>query len=454
MRPIFLKFARQVRSKAATACGVLVGILVASTSCADLYVVQVGDGAAALSTASAAAFIKKFADAGGSPTATINLPTAVAGSNKALTLSGSATSEGFLALSTNGQYLTMAGYDAVPGTAAVAQTDSTVVNRVIGRIDVNTGSIDTTTALTDAYTSGGAASNSNIRSAVSSDGTQFWTTGTAAAATTASAGVRYSELGGTTSTQVSSTPTNTRVVNIANGQLYVTTASGSNIGVNSIGSGLPTGSGETTSLLPGFSAATGTGNASPYDFWFKDANTAYVADDRTQASGGGIQKWLFNAGSGNWELAYTLATGSGSNSGARALAGSIVGSDTILYATTTAAAANRLVKIIDSGAGALYSDLATAPANTAFRGVEFVTANVGVPGDYNGDGKVDAADYVLWRDNPGSFGGDPAGYNTWRANFGTGGGAGSGLGSSAAVPEPASLVLLMFGMGIVGVRRR
>jgi hypothetical protein len=40
-------------------------------------------------------------------------------------------------------------------------------------------------------------------------------------------------------------------------------------------------------------------------------------------------------------------------------------------------------------------------------------------GDYNTDGKVDPADYALWRKNPTAFGGDPAGYNTWRTNFGT-----------------------------------
>src|SRR3954464_1357749 len=45
-------------------------------------------------------------------------------------------------------------------------------------------------------------------------------------------------------------------------------------------------------------------------------------------------------------------------------------------------------------------------------------------GDYNGNGTVDAADYVLWRKTPGSFGG-AGGYTTWRANFGNvGGGAG------------------------------
>jgi hypothetical protein len=41
-----------------------------------------------------------------------------------------------------------------------------------------------------------------------------------------------------------------------------------------------------------------------------------------------------------------------------------------------------------------------------------------LPADYNGNGTVDAADYVLWRKDPASFGGDPGGYDTWRANFG------------------------------------
>ncbi|MEX2310055.1 MAG: hypothetical protein WD738_20960 [Pirellulales bacterium] len=65
-------------------------------------------------------------------------------------------------------------------------------------------------------------------------------------------------------------------------------------------------------------------------------------------------------------------------------------------------------------------------------------------GDYNSDGTVDAADYVLWRKNDGS----QEGYDTWRANFGatiaTGSGATAGSSSSAdaAVPEPTLLALL------------
>ena len=72
----------------------------------------------------------------------------------------------------------------------------------------------------------------------------------------------------------------------------------------------------------------------------------------------------------------------------------------------------------------------------------------GVPGDYNGNGKVDAADYVLWRDgaplqNEGETTGSttPEDYTFWRSHFGNTSGAGAGIGSSSAVPEPTSLLL-------------
>jgi hypothetical protein len=91
---------------------------------------------------------------------------------------------------------------------------------------------------------------------------------------------------------------------------------------------------------------------------------------------------------------------------------------------------------------------------TAFPGldVSLGASAVGLAGDYNNDGKVDAADYVLWRKTPGSFGGDPAGYNTWRANFGSGG-PGAGL-SAGAVPEPAGFVMLLIGLLVTGWRQR
>jgi hypothetical protein len=79
-----------------------------------------------------------------------------------------------------------------------------------------------------------------------------------------------------------------------------------------------------------------------------------------------------------------------------------------------------------------------------------------VPGDYNQNGVVDAADYALWRDMLGQMGpglpadgnGDgtvnDADYDLWRANFGLGspGEAAAAL-QSAAVPEPGTAALLI-----------
>jgi hypothetical protein len=87
--------------------------------------------------------------------------------------------------------------------------------------------------------------------------------------------------------------------------------------------------------------------------------------------------------------------------------------------------------------------------------VDFQMAAAPVPGDYNQNGTVDTADYVVWRNvtgtaatlpnrDPGQTGNIGAGdYNFWRQNFGRTSGAGSGvLSGSSAVPEPASAILL------------
>lgn len=65
-----------------------------------------------------------------------------------------------------------------------------------------------------------------------------------------------------------------------------------------------------------------------------------------------------------------------------------------------------------------------------------------LPGDFNHDGAVDAADYVLWRKSPIQHGGNPGGYDTWHANFGTAAGAGGSPVAAPAVPEPAGFILV------------
>lgn len=70
-------------------------------------------------------------------------------------------------------------------------------------------------------------------------------------------------------------------------------------------------------------------------------------------------------------------------------------------------------------------------------------------GDFNGDGFVDIADYTTWRDGLGAVY-EPGDYDIWSANFGASAAAGSA--SSAAVPEPTSLLLIA--LAAVGARVR
>jgi hypothetical protein len=78
----------------------------------------------------------------------------------------------------------------------------------------------------------------------------------------------------------------------------------------------------------------------------------------------------------------------------------------------------------------------------------------GLPGDYNNNGPVDAADVVIWRKTLGQLGAglaadangnnrvDQDDYNIWRANFGSSSASAAGAAAAgaaaAAVPEPAN----------------
>src|SRR5439155_14267498 len=117
------------------------------------------------------------------------------GNQKQLIASGTATSEGLLTVSPNGQYVALTGYGATIPTTGLAGTASATVNRVVGIIPASTGAPDTSTGLTD------FADGNNPRSAVTTNGTDIWVSG-------GSGGARYTTFGSTTSTQLSTTVTN------------------------------------------------------------------------------------------------------------------------------------------------------------------------------------------------------------------------------------------------------
>jgi hypothetical protein len=98
-------------------------------------------------------------------------------------------------------------------------------------------------------------------------------------------------------------------------------------------------------------------------------------------------------------------------------------------------------------------------SNTALSPSQFLfaPATSTLAGDYNNNGKVDAADYVLWRTGgplanetvtPGMA--TPEDYAVWKSNFGN---SAAGIGSSAAVPEPVTWILFLIAGAALVVRR-
>lgn len=332
----------------------------------NLVVCRVGDGLAALTNVATPFFLDEYTTAGVF-VQSIAMPVVDSGAQQTLTVSGTATSECFVTRSANARYLIVAGYDAAVGTASVTSSASTAINRVIGRVDQN-GIVDTTTALTDAISGG------NPRSAVSTNGTDIWISGTSTAG-----GIRYTTFGSTTSVSLATTPTNLRVAGIFDGQLFVSANTGA-FRLATVGTGTPTTAGQTLTNLPGFPTAA---PSTPYGYFFADLSTAvagvdtlYVADDTA-----GLQKYSLVAG--NWTLNGTVA------GAIRGLTGHQFATSVVLYGTSTVSSANTLASYVDTTGYNMRpspfeitdrSDdlipgaptvIATAAANTVFRSVAF-----------------------------------------------------------------------------------
>jgi hypothetical protein len=275
-----------------------------------------------------------------------------------LVASGTASSEGLISRSVDGHFLMLTGYDAPLPTTGLAGTPGATVPRVVGRLAAD-GSIDTTTIVTD------GVSGNNPRSVASTDGTQIWFAG-------AAGGVRFVPFGNTSTTtvQLSTTVTNLRQLNIFDSQLYVSDASGSAVHLGTVGTGLPTTSGQVITNLSGFPLV-----GSPYGFYLADLSASvagvdvlYVADDAA-----GLLK--FSLVGGTWVANGSVGAGSDTYRGLTAVQN---GATVTLYATrkggTAAAGGGELVSVIDdSGYNVTMTGsptlLLTAAANTAFRGV-------------------------------------------------------------------------------------
>jgi hypothetical protein len=340
----------------------------------NLVVYTVGDGTDTLSSAAFPVSLDEYTTSG-TFVRSHPLPTTLIGSNKRITASGSATSEGEITTSVDNKYILATGYDTIPDPTmlSIATSSSDVVNRVIGIMAAD-GSLDATTALTDAF------STNNIRGATSTSNSDIWASGSG---TTASSGVRYTTRGATTSTQISTTVTTIRAINIFNGQLYSTSQSHTFYGVCADGTGLPTTAGQTITLLPGFPMTVDN----PYGFSINPAgNIAYVGDGNaidTQApidSVGGIQKWTFDGAT--WTMAYILTNGL--TTGVRNIVVDWSGANPVIYATSgetpsSNGPGNSIIKVVDAGVSSPFTTLAVGGTNKVLRGIAFAPVSSTVP---------------------------------------------------------------------------
>lgn len=174
---------------------------------------------------------------------------------------------------------------------------------------------------------------------------------------------------------------------------------------------------------------------------------------------GGTIVYNTDAGAGGVNLAVNANGGNatfGANQSLRQLdiaAGGIVNVGNSFNVKTNALNLDGTPQTFGLTFGSLASS-AAIKSDTYFAGAGTVT--LGLAGDYDISGVVDAADYVIWRENQVGFGG-AAGYTLWKQNFGNVAvpGASAGLDGNQAVPEPGTMIMAAAGALLAcAVRRR
>ncbi|MDA3616769.1 T9SS type A sorting domain-containing protein [Polluticaenibacter yanchengensis] len=327
----------------------------------NFIVMRIGDGAAAPANTGALAFLDEYTFTG-TLVQSVAIPGTTNGANKGLIINGTATADGMISRSANGKYVAFAGYNTKGATisGAISSTTATDVPRVVGSISYNK-TINTSIEVTD------FASGANIRSAYTPNGTDFYMVGS-------NSGVGYRTPSHDTTVRISSASTvvNLRTVGVFDNQLYITTSSGTENRLSSVGTGMPTTNGNTIASLPGLPVTGVTLN----QVVFFDLSTTepgvdvlYTADETTGSTGGvpNAKILKYSKVNGTW-----VANGSiGTTNVCYGITGKLAGGKVQLVASRNSA---NLIFLEDaSGYNATItgdiSVIATAANNTRFRGV-------------------------------------------------------------------------------------
>jgi hypothetical protein len=316
----------------------------------NVVAIRVGDGAQALTTSGNSMAVDQFAP-DGTYLSTVGIPdsgpTSMLAIGPTATASPSSVTGNGLSRSANGRFLVIGGYNTNLSYAGELQSASApTVPRGIGLIDDRA-------QYTLAISSTSGASGNFWRGAIADGTNNHW--GYSRTSSTYYFGFDAPGV------LLQTTWLNLRSMALFNGSIYGVSAVAANPGVMRI-AGLPT----APATLEWLIDATMTSDGSSSDLEVSpNGNLIYLADARAGASGGGIQRWEFNGTA--WNLAYTLNDGLGA--GAYYVTADFSGANPVVYAVTTEADNNRVVRISDTGAGSAGTVVANAGVNQNFRGL-------------------------------------------------------------------------------------
>ena len=326
----------------------------------NLVVLRVGDGVATLSNTAAPVYLDEYTTAG-KLVQSVPLPSSGAGHK--LVLTGNSTSEGQIASSQDGVYVVVAGYDTIAGVTG--SSSSTTIHRIVA-LTASDAKPDLSTSLSNVL------SASSVRTVATDDGSNFWLGGS-------NKGTYYAKKGADTGTLIQNVITNTKAMKVLGGNLYLSTAQGSNFRIGQIGNGLPTTAAQT---FNGFQGLPTSG--SPNSFFFADLSPTiagfdvlYYADN---LPGQGIFKYS-KINDSTW-VSNGLAPYTGS--GLTGLAGIVTDTGVVLYSTNYTTTASGLNITVDKSGynqaiTGSVTQLLSAPANTGFKSVALAPNGSALP---------------------------------------------------------------------------
>ena len=371
-----------------TACTLqLVGLLVAGLfgftspvtaqtpiSAGNLVVLQVADRTA--NTAQAVSLIEYNPSSFASAVQTINVSSS--GTTSA-TIVGNSTAGGILSYNSGNNSITFAAYRANSGASNPGSATSASVNRVIGALDVGSGTVNTNIQLNASY------SALTFRSVATADGQYYYTSG----ANGTGGGPQLANLGSvgppasvttlTTTGLTTTTSNNTRQILTAGGNVFLASGSATpGQQVFQVGSGLPTTGSQSLTASFGNQGTTNQYNSFAFarlgsaTTWNSTGFDTIYAVDNDNAAGSTVQKWSFDGSA--WAAAGNISLNAANNIAVRQNSATSVD----LYVTTSSASGSSLSLFTDSSGfggsitGGSFTSLVSSVGNEGFYGVAFV----------------------------------------------------------------------------------